>query len=81
MEAHHSSLSRQQAHSVYASFAGNVNYVGHVLEINIVVAAHKGYAFRSNLENIVQPVLQILPLHGLLIDREIRGLSLLSPDT
>src|SRR5580700_7740728 len=81
MEAYHSSLRlRQQSNPLHAGIAGDVNYVRHIFEINIIVAAHKRYAFRANLKYVVQPALQILPLDRFLIDLEYRRLVLSAPD-
>jgi hypothetical protein len=61
MEAYHSSLRlRQQSNPLHAGIAGNVNDVRHIFEINVIVAAHKRYAFRADLEYVAQPALQIL---------------------
>src|ERR1700690_1127125 len=79
----HGSLSlllRKQANPVHAGFASNVNHVRHVFEVNIVVASHKSYSFRTRLEDVVQPTLQILPLYGFLIDLERRRLVLRAPN-
>ena len=62
MEAYHSSLHfRQQSNPVHAGGAGDVNYVRDIFEINVIVAAHKRYSLRADLEYVVQPALQIPP--------------------
>ena len=55
MEAYHWSLRLcQQSHTIHARFPSNVNDVGHVFEIDIIVAAHERYSLGANLEDVVQ---------------------------
>jgi hypothetical protein len=46
----------QQPYAVDAGNPGNGNYVGHVLEINVVVGLDVGDPLYANSENIPQPL-------------------------
>src|SRR5690349_2151783 len=55
-------LGRDQSHSVhYLCATGNVDHLGHVLELDVRVALDEHHALGTRLEDVSQPRLQITP--------------------
>jgi hypothetical protein len=61
-------IHRQQPHPLHAGVMRQVDYVGHILEVDIVIAAHEYYFLCALQIDLRQPRFQIFPTHVVLID-------------
>lgn len=59
----HLPIHREQSHPLHACVMCQVDYIGHVLEVNVIVSAHEGYFFRALQVDFREPRFQIAPAH------------------
>src|SRR5262249_32776601 len=52
--------------------AGYVDYLGNILELDVIVTLYEQHAFRAGLEDIGKTVAEIVPAHVVLIDLQFR---------
>ncbi len=59
---------RQQSYAVDSCYTGDCDYVGYVLEVDVVVGFDEGYALHANGEDVGQALAQVIPGDGFFVD-------------